>query len=81
MRCEALRSLQGPLQGLPGAGRESYYIYVGQTSESCYVRGAEHLDAMEAGLRKEPDKSFMASHIIMTHGGVASEAKFMMKKI
>ena len=57
------------------------YIYVGQTSESCYVRGAEHLDAMKAGLRDEPDKSHMATHVITTHGGVASEAKFMMKKI
>ena len=57
------------------------YIYVGQTSESCYVRGAEHHDTMTAGLREKPEKSFMATHVITTHGGVASEAKFVMKKI
>ena len=57
------------------------YIYVGHTSESCYVRGAEHLDAMKARLRDEPNKSYMATHVINTHGGVATEAKFVMKKI
>ena len=57
------------------------YIYVGQTSESCFVRGNSHLTDMKAGMKGQCDTSHMASHIIMTHGGVASEAKFIMKKI
>ena len=57
------------------------YIYVGQTSESCFVRGNSHMTDMKAGMKGQCDTSHMAAHIIMTHGGVASEAKFIMKKI
>ena len=57
------------------------YLYVGQTSESCFVRGNSHQTDMKAGMKGQCDTSHMASHIIMTHGGVASEAKFIMKKI
>ena len=63
------------------------YIYVGQTSESCYVRGKGHQDSMKTcmngGVKGEGkgDTSHMAIHVNMTHGGRASEAKFIMKKV
>ena len=57
------------------------YIYVGHTKESCYVRGLGHQKSMENAMKGESDTSHMAHHINTTHGGLVSEAKFVMKKI
>ena len=57
------------------------YIYVGQSSESCFVRGLSHQADLKAGLQGKSDTSHMASHIMMAHGGRENEAKFVMKKV
>ena len=60
------------------------YVYVGQTSESCFTRGLSHQAAMRTAMRQEDgetDTSHMATHIHMTHEGRESEAKFVMKKV
>ena len=61
------------------------YVYVGQSSESCFVRGLSHQADMRAALRQEEEgeseTSHMATHINMTHGGQEAEAKFVMKKV
>ena len=64
------------------AGKNSLdYIYVGHSSESCYVRGLGHQEEMRAGMKGQCDTSHMAYHIKETHGGRESEAKFVMKKV
>ena len=64
------------------AGKNSLdYIYVGHSSESCYVRGLGHQEKMKAGMKGQCDTSHMAYHIKETHGGRESEAKFIMKKV
>ena len=57
------------------------YIYVGHSSESCYVRGLSHQADMRAGLQGKSDTSHMASHIMTAHGGREDGAKFVMKKV
>ena len=57
------------------------YIYVGHSSESCYVRGLSHQADMRAGLQGKSDTSHMAAHIQMAHGGQEGGAKFVMKKV
>ena len=57
------------------------YVYVGQSSESCYVRGLSHQADMRAGLQGKLDTSHMAAHINSVHGGQEDGAKFVMKKV
>ena len=79
VHCEACRKLKEEKKAL---GDDSLdHIYVGLTSESCYVRGLGHVDSMEAGMKGKSNTSHMAYHINTTHGGQVSEAKFVMKKV
>ena len=57
------------------------YVYVGQSSESCYTRGVSHQADMRAGLQGKLDTSHMAAHINSVHGGRKEGAKFVMKKV